>query len=258
MAPKPVKAALALLIAASIGACGKPRDADADPAREIVIAAASSLRELLTTAAPAFEAEHPGVKLRFSFEASSTLARQIQEGAGFDVFLSADMDTVDRVRKEVDPESITPFLSNQLALMVRAGLADAPKTPQDLVRLPGKIALAGPEVPAGKYARAYLRKAGLLDVLAPRVVNAESVRAALAFVESGAADYAWVYRSEATVARNAHIAWIATGADDPGIVYVAAVISGSASPVARDYVRWLRTDHFLTDAERLGFRRPTP
>ena len=216
------------------------------------------MREWLTTTAAAFESEQPGVKLRFSFEASSTLARQIQEGAEFGVFLSADLATVERVRTELDPASIAPFLSNQLALMVRGGMTDAPKTPKDLVRLAGKLALAGPEVPAGKYARTYLDKAGLLGALDQRIVNADNVRAALALVDSGAADYALVYRSEAAIARSAQLAWIATGADDPGIVYVAGVLVRSQSPAAREYVRWLKSDRVLAVAEKLGFRRIPP
>jgi molybdate transport system substrate-binding protein len=238
------------------GACGDPADSEkAQHEGEISVAAASSLRELLTSTAPIFEKEHPGSRLRFSFEASSALARKIPEGAPFDAFLSADADSMDRVVSEIDPATRAPFLSNRLALVRRAGLPNPAPSPKHLAAREGNIAIAGPAVPAGKYARAYLEKAGLLPALLPRFVEADSVRAALALVESGAADYGFVYETDTHAARTAKTLWIDTGREGPEIRYVAAVLSRTRAPQARAYARWLRSDRFLSAAEALGFLR---
>ena len=84
---------LVALVAIGLASC-RPSSASEG---ELLIGAASSLREVLTATAPDFEAAHPGTDVRFSFEASSSIARQIDAGARFDVFLSADEPTIARV-----------------------------------------------------------------------------------------------------------------------------------------------------------------
>jgi molybdate transport system substrate-binding protein len=118
------------------------------------------------------------------------------------------------------------------------------------------LALAAPPVPAGRYAREYLSRVGLLDELEPRIVNADNVRAALAMVESGAADCALVYLSDARAAPSAQLLWTATAANNPDIVYVAAALSRSASPWADAYLDWLGSEAFMEAAESRGFLRP--
>jgi molybdate transport system substrate-binding protein len=242
---------LAFLLAA--GACGegfKP----AAPAAHVLVAAASSLREVLLETAPAWEAAHPGLELGFSFDASSTLARQITEGARFDVFLSADSETMDRVRAQVDQATVTPFLRNKLALMAREGLERPASSPAALAAATGNVAMAGPEVPAGKYARTWLAKAGLLADLTPRIVTASSARAALRLVEAGEADYAFVFATEAGVAKTTRLVWTATDEAGTSVVYVAAAMAG-APAAAGGYVTWLSGGAFAEAAEKMGFQR---
>lgn len=220
---------------------------------EIRIAAASSLRELMEDSRSAFVRRFPDVAIRFSFDASSALARQIEASDAFDVFLSADADTVERVRARLEAESITPFLGNEL-VMVASEHADAGLTePTRLVAAAGKIALAGEAVPAGKYARAMLARMGLLDALAPRIVSGDNVRSTLALVESGAADFGFVYATDAAIAKKAKPVWKAPAEFDPGVTYVAAVVAGAREP-ARDYVRWLLESEFQAVAVARGFK----
>jgi molybdate transport system substrate-binding protein len=242
---------LLLLVAT---ACGR---GDATPPRPLSVAAASSLRELLEATAPVFEAEHPGVRVSFAFEASSTLARQIDAGGAFDAFLSADAETLDRLGEWMEASTRAPFLANRLALVHREDLPSPPSSPRDLRSLAGPLALAGRAVPAGKYARAFLEKQGLLGELEAKIVDAANVRAALALVESGAADAAFVYRTDAQVARRAKLAWVASREEDPGVLYLAAAAKG-APPSAAAYVRWLRESAFQAEAERRGFLRVGP
>src|SRR5262245_51017179 len=245
---------LALVLIGVMGlCCAKEEEAPTT----ITIAAAASLRDLMEQSAPKFEAAHPGTKLRFSFEASSTLARQIEAGGDYQVFLSADPDNVEKVRKQLDAASIAPFLSNTLALVAaNATLAEKVKSPEDLRSQTGKISLAGPKVPVGKYARAYLTKKGLLAELEPRIVTAEDVRASLAMVEAGSTDFAFVYLTDAKIAKQSVLLWTAKGADDPGIGYVGAVVGQSPSPIATQYFAWVRSPEFLTLAEPSGFLPP--
>ncbi|TAH35109.1 MAG: molybdate ABC transporter substrate-binding protein [Planctomycetota bacterium] len=245
-----------LLCAWALAACGRDRPAAAGAAVDLTVAAASSLRELLEQTAAAYQAAHPGTTLGFSFDASSALARQIESGAAFDAFLSADAENVERVRGSLQAGSIQPFLSNTLVMVARSGLADAVTSPGQLKGVKGKIALAAPAVPAGRYARAYLTKAQLLAELEPRFVNADNVRAALALVESGAADYAFVYATDARVARDARQVWQAPPEDDPGIVYVAAAVRGRHAEAAGKYVAWLNSPAFQQAAAALGFLPP--
>jgi molybdate transport system substrate-binding protein len=241
-------------LALAAGACRREERA----AAPLSVAAAASLRELLERAAPLFERAHPGVRLQPSFEASSTLARQIAAGAAFDAFLSADAENVERVRERAQPNTITPFLSNRLALVGRPDLPAPPADPAGLRTLTGKIAVAGPAVPAGKYARTWMRARGLLDALEPRLVNADHVRAALALVEADAADFAFVYATDARVAKRARLLWTAPPAEDPGIVYVAAALRESRHPHAAAFVRWLTEPAFQAEARPLGFSPPGP
>lgn len=243
----------AAAVIAVLALAGCSRDG-AEPTT-LAIAAASSLRDLATATQPAFEAAHPGVKLAFSFDASSSLARQIEGGGAFDVFLSADQDNVERVRALLAADSIRPLLRNRLALVGRPELAEKVHSPADLAAQSGRIALAGAAVPAGKYARAYLQAKGLLDALAPRIVDADHVRAALALVESETADFAIVYATDAKAAKRAALMWTAPDEDDPGIVYFAARLARASAPAAA-YLDFLASGAFLAAAERAGFVPP--
>ena len=229
--------------------------AAAKPAPSLTIAAAASLRELLEGTQADFSASHGGAKLSFSFEASSTLSRKIEEGGAFDAFLSADAANVDRLEQRVDMATRRVFLGNTLALVGRSDLASPPAEPAALAAGTWTLALAGPAVPVGKYARAYLDRKGLTAALTPRTTSADDARAALALVEAGTVDTALVYLTDAKVAKQARLLWTAPSSDDPGISYVAAVVHG-AQPAAVAYVEWLGSEAFLKQAEVLGFLRP--
>jgi molybdate transport system substrate-binding protein len=119
-----------------------------------------------------------------------------------------------------------------------------------------RLALAGPAVPAGRYARDYLTRANVLDALRPHIVDAEHVRAALAMVESGAADCAMVYLSDARAATRATLLWTATASSNPDIAYAGAAFSRSTSPWADAFLEWLSIEDFQAAAESRGFLRP--
>src|SRR5829696_6842071 len=108
---------------------------------QTTVAAASSLRELLEATRHRFEKQHLGASLAFSFDASSALSRQIEAGSGFEVFLSADRENVERLGDKVDRERTKAFMSNRLALVARAGLEEKATDLESLRGKPGKIAI---------------------------------------------------------------------------------------------------------------------
>lgn len=224
---------------------------------QITVSAAVSLTDVLTAAGDEYAHRALGT-LRFNFGASNVLARQILDGAPVDVFVSADDAQMDVVgaAKLIRQGSRVPLLRNQLAVVVPN---DRPRTFRSIRDLGDpafkRIALGDPAaVPAGVYAKEYLQAQGLWQAIAPRVVPTGSVRAALAAVETGAADAAVVYRTDARLALHATVAWVVAAADGPRIVYPGAVISTSMHPQdAQKFIDFLRSDTGATIFERFGF-----
>lgn len=220
------------------------------------VAAAASLRELINDGEGDWLRRGGTARLVVSFDASSTLARQIQAGAGFDVFLSADQVTVTRVAGDLVPGTQRVFLRNRLVVVGAADLSVLPRSAADLPDLSGKLALAGPAVPAGRYAREWLEATGVLARLEAKIVSADNVRGALAMVESGAAAAAVVYATDARVAHRARVLFAVPADDDPGVVYVAAAVRGGREHVAADFLQWLGSAGFRALAEQHGFLSP--
>jgi molybdate transport system substrate-binding protein len=184
------------------GANGARRAAGA---RAIVVFAAASLSDALTEVGNAFTST-TGVSVKPSFAASSVLAKQIESGAAASVFFSADEEWMDYLesRHLLAPGSRRDVLANRLALIAPA---DSPAAFQitsgpALLQALGsaRIATGDPDsVPAGKYARAALTKLGVWNALQPRLIPAENVRSALAYVARGEAPFGIVYLTDAQV-----------------------------------------------------------
>jgi molybdate transport system substrate-binding protein len=169
---------------------------------EILVFAAASLTESLQELGRSFETA-TGDSVRFSFGASSDLARQIRAGAPADVFFSADTARMDELERDgrVARRNRREFLSNSLVVIVPAGSSFRVRDSRDLLSLP-RIALADPAaVPAGIYAKKWLEAEGLWDRMSARVVPTLDVRAALAAVETEAAPAGIVYKTDARVSK---------------------------------------------------------
>ena len=159
--------------------------------------------------------------------ASSTLARQIAAGAPADVFVSADGAWIDWLAEQgVDVRDRTALARGRLVVVGAAGRPPAAALREALGGA-GRIALGDPEhVPAGVYARDALRRAGLWADVRDRVVPQADVRAALAAVETGAAEVAVVYASDARASRR--VSTLFEIADRPGVRYEAVLVRSEA------------------------------
>ncbi|WBH16716.1 molybdate ABC transporter substrate-binding protein [Sphingomonas radiodurans] len=231
--------------------------AAAQPRGPLVLAAAS-LQEALGDAATAW-ARRGHARPVLSFAASSALARQIAAGAPADLFVSADQEWMDDLagRKLLVPGTRAVLAGNRLVVVARPG--------QPLVRGArgaalgrllggGPLAMADPEaVPAGKYGRAALERLGAWTLLAPRVVRAESVRAALAIVERGAAPYGIVYATDARVTPSLRVAGVFPPGSHPPIHYPIARLTASRHPEAEGFRRFLLSAPGQAIIRRHGF-----
>jgi molybdate transport system substrate-binding protein len=224
------------------------------PRPELLVFAAASLTDALGEIGAGFEAR-TGVRVLFSFAGSNALARQIQAGAPADVFVSANLERMDELERAglVRPEDRVSLLSNRLTVVVPRSSTLTVSTPRDLEGA-RRLALGDPEaVPAGIYARRWLERIGLWDALRARVVPTLDVRAALAAVESGAADAGIVYRTDAAISRRVRVVLEVSPDEAPRIEYPAAVLASSPAPEARRFLKHLQSAATRVVFTRLGF-----
>jgi molybdate transport system substrate-binding protein len=224
--------------------------------KPITVSAAVSLTDALTAVAEAYS--RTGATVRFNFAASNVLARQIVNGAPVDVFISADEAQMDVVAAAglLAAGSRVDLLRNQLAVAVPN---DRPRTFKSIREIAEpsfrRIAIGDPAaVPVGVYAKQYLEKEGLWSAIQARMVPTGSARAALAAVESGAADVAIVYRTDVRVALKATVALVVPIDRGPRIVYPAAIVKTTASAgESKRFLAFLRGDAAARIFERFGF-----
>jgi molybdate transport system substrate-binding protein len=206
-------------------------------AAPVTVFAAASLTDVL----PAILRAAGHADVRYSFASSSVLARQIEQGAPAHVFVSADEPWMDYLQQRGLLEAGTRrnFAGNRL-VAVRAGAAplSAPEETAHALRAAlagGRIATGDPaHVPVGRYAEAALKALGLWADAAPRLVRAENVRSALAFVERGEADSGIVYATDAALAPRVQAAARFPRSSHPPIRYPAALVAravAGAGPV---------------------------
>lgn len=251
-----MKALLLGLVLALLGAApGGLGAADAPPT--LTVFAAASLSESLQDIAKDW-ARDGGGPVRFNFDASGTLAREVTEGAPADLFLSADEATLDRLDKAglLEPGSRAKLLSNTLVVVTQADHPAAVSVAADLAAPKlGKVAIGDPAtVPAGAYAKAWLQGLGLWKAVADKAVPCVSVRAVLAAVESGNVDAGVVYRTDAQVSRKAMIAFEVPRKDGPTIIYPIAMLKNAPSPAkALAFLDYLKGSKSRAVFQRWGF-----
>ncbi|MDF0578141.1 molybdate ABC transporter substrate-binding protein [Bradyrhizobium yuanmingense] len=228
--------------------------------KTITVFAAASMKNALDEIDAAYTAR-TGVKFSVSYAASSVLAKQIEQGAPADVFVSADTDWMDYAiaKKTINEPSRVNLLGNSIVLI-------APKDSRidsvtiapgfDLAKLAGDGRIATGDVksvPAGKYAKAALEKLGAWQAAEPKFAMAESVRAALTLVARGEAVLGIVYSTDAKVEPGVKIVGTFPPDSHPAIIYPVAATS-TAKPEANDYLAFLRSAAAKAILEKYGFK----
>jgi molybdate transport system substrate-binding protein len=227
------------------------------PARagqELIVSAAASLTNAMKEAAGQFDTTHPGAKILCNFGASGSLLQQMAHGAPVDVLASADQTTMNQAQEKglTLPASRKNFVSNTLVLIKPLDSPLAWGGLQDLAKPEVKrVALGNPvTVPAGRYAKEALVKAGLWDKLAPKFIMAASVRQVLDYVGRGEVDAGLVYATDDAIARG-KVKVVQTVAGHSPILYPLAVAAATGKKdLAQRFV-----DFILSPAAQAIFKR---
>jgi molybdate transport system substrate-binding protein len=245
---------LALLLL--LGSATYPAFADD---RSLTVFAAASMKNALDEIDAAFTAKS-GVKVAASYAASSMLAKQIEQGAPADIFVSADTDWMDyaTAKKTINDATRVNLLGNSIVLI-------APKNSSidhvtigvgfDLARLAGDGRIATGDVksvPVGKYAKAALEKLGAWQAAEAKFAMADSVRAALTLVARNEAVLGIVYATDAKIEPGVKIVGTFPADSHPPIIYPVAATT-TAKPEASDYLAFLRSPAAKAVLEKYGF-----
>jgi len=222
----------------------------------VTVFAAASLQNALDDVVKAYGAG----PVRVSYAASSAVARQIAEGAPADVFISADADWMDWLaqRDLIVAASRVNLLTNRLALVAPAA---------STLRLPirrgmplagalgpsGRLAVAGPDVPAGRYAEASLKALDVWTSVENRLARGENVRATLAFVARGEAPLGVVYETDARSEPAVRVVGLFPDTSHPPIVYPAALVAASHEPGGPAFLAFMHGPRARAIFRRHGF-----
>lgn len=225
---------------------------------ELLVFAASSLTDVLGELAIAYE-KQTGVKVKFSFAASSVLARQIEAGSKSDVFISADQEWMNYLdeRKLISSDTRRNLVGNRLVLIAPSDsnvvleISPGFKLAQALGE--GRLATGDPDtVPVGKYARAALTKLGVWNDVESKVARAENVRTALMYVSRGEAPLGIVYATDAAVEPKVRILDTFPADTHDPITYPAAT-TRDAKQAAKGYVEYLASPAAAVIWKKSGF-----
>ncbi len=223
-------------LAATSAAADKP---------SVTVFAAASLTNVLQELGDGF-AKTTSIPVRFSFAASSALARQIENGSPADVFFSADLEWMDYLQTHnlIQPDSRHNVVGNRLVLIAptdsKIKLKIEPGFALAAALGKGRVATGDPDaVPAGRYAREALTTLGVWSNVADRLVRADSVRSALAFVDRGEAPLGIVYDTDALIDKHVRVVDVFPDNSHLPIVYPIALTRRANGDAAKfvDYVR---------------------
>ncbi len=247
---------LRLLASLQAGLLGIALPAASSARAETITAfAAASLTEAFRTIGKDFEKAHPGTKVEFNFAGSSTLARQIIEGAPADVFASADGENM---KKVVDAGDVTgqpqPFVANRLAIIVPHGNPKHVKGLSDLSAQGMVVSLAAPAVPVGHYAVEAFGKAG---AQVPNASKEADVKAVVIRVSMGEADAGVVYVTDVTAGGDKVEAIAISDAHNVTAHYPIATLKGAPNAAgAKAFMAYVLSPPAQTVLKRAGFLAP--
>lgn len=254
-----ITATLLILAFASLTNVASAAEGDANAGKSIIVFAAASLTDALGEIDKGYTAK-TGVEVKASFAASSALARQIESGAKAEVFFSADEEWMDYLaqRNLLQPKTRHDVVGNRLVMIapadstaridIKPGFSIA-----NVLGDNGRLATGDPDsVPVGKYAQAALTKLGTWDAIAPRLVRAENVRAALAYVARGEAKLGIVYSTDAQAEKRVKVVGTFPENSHPPIRYPIAATTAATADGTK-YVDFVRSKASQEIFKKYGF-----
>jgi molybdate transport system substrate-binding protein len=247
------------LAAAALVAWAIPQPASAQAqGGDLVVFAAASLKNALDNINVQWQKE-TGKSARISYAASSALAKQMENGAPAQLFISADLDWMDYVEKKglIKSDSRSNLLGNRIVLVAPKDKAApvAIKSGFDLAKAigSGRLAMANVDsVPAGKYGKAALEKLGVWASVSDKLAQAENVRATLLLVSRGEAPAGIVYQTDAASDPNLTIIGTFPEGTHPPIIYPIALTTG-AGPDAAAFLDYIKSAKAKPAFEKEGF-----
>lgn len=230
-------------------------------AEEVLVFAAASLTNALNEVGEQFTAK-TGHVLKPSYAASSALAKQVEQGAPAQVFASADLKWMDYLagQKLINPDTRFNLLGNTLVLVAPLDskldkVELSPKTNIAALAGDGRIATGNPDsVPVGLYFKQAMERAGQWQAVAPKIASADSVRAALAFVERGEVPLGVVYATDAAVSKKVKVVGTFPGTLHDPVVYPFALVTGKPNPAAKQFLDYVRGDSAKGVFVKYGFK----
>ena len=245
---------LAFSIFAAVLLTGPARAADS-----ITVFAAASMKNALDDASAAFKAK-TGVEIKASYAASSALAKQLEQGAPADLFVSADTKWMDYALEHdlVQKSSRVDLLGNSLVVVApkASALKDLALTAEAFDKAVGDgkwTTGTVATVPAGIYAKQSLTKLGIWATAEPKLAQTDNVRSALQFVSRGEANIGIVYQTDANADPGVKIvATIPSDSHDP-IVYPFALTRAAAGDAPAKFLAFLTSDEAKPIFEKQGF-----
>jgi molybdate transport system substrate-binding protein len=229
-------------------------------AEKVVVFAAASTTNALSDIGRLFTEKHLGTFIP-SFASSSTLAKQIENGAPADIYVSANLKWMDYLvqKKAVDTASRIDLLGNNLVLIApkNSSLKKVDiKAGFDLAGLlhDGMLAMGDPSnVPAGIYGKQALERLGVWASISKKIASAKDVRAALVLVERAETPLGIVYATDAAISHKVKVVGIFPENSHPPIVYPVAIVAGARRPVVTRFLKFLQSPEAKAIFVKYGF-----
>jgi molybdate transport system substrate-binding protein len=228
---------------------------------DLTLFAAASTTNAVTEVVRLYKSQGMG-NIKTSFASSSTLAKQIANGAPADIFLSANIKWMDYLeqRELIQKQTRFDLLGNRIALIVPSDSKiqtiniERGLDISSILGRDGRLAIGDPaHVPAGIYGKEALEKLGLWDMVKRRMAPMKDVRAALAMVERSETPLGLVYTTDASVSKKVRIAGVFPASCHPPIIYPIAVITGADSKDAESFLNFLKTQDARAVFIKFGF-----